>query len=891
MSYHNKNKKETLNDLDVKENIGLTKEKVEENQKKYGKNTFTPPKEKSFLYRLIQSLNDAMLIILMIAAGVSIATNIYNLCVKLPYDFSECVGIFFAIALSSTISLIMEGSSAKAFAALNKIGQNIKIKVLRDNKITYVCKEDITVGDIVILETGDKIPADGRLIECDNLRVDESMLTGESNTIKKDSEKVLSLETELAQRINLVYGGTNISEGRGRMVVTSIGDNTEMGKIAKELKEDEESETPLQEKLGELGKKISIIGIVAAGFIFLLELAKMYFISRLNILDIQNSFIRSVALIVAAVPEGLPTMIAITLALNMKKMAKENALVKKMVACETIGSINVICSDKTGTLTENKMTVRDLWTNGHFEDPALIKEENELILNFALNGTANIEIKNGKTEFIGNPTECSLLSCIDKNENLNSYSNIREEYETIHQYAFSSDRKMMSTITKKDGQLLLLSKGAPEKILSLCKKAYINGEIVDLTKEVKEKIEKDIISLQEKARRVIGFAYSNVEECNYEEEQEKLENDLIFNGFVGIADPLRADVYDAICECVKSGISVKMLTGDNKVTANAIANELGLVKEDSLVLEASEVDKMTDEELIEKLPHIVVIARSKPLTKMRVVELLKASGNSVAVTGDGINDAPALKKADVGIAMGIAGTEVSKEAADIVLLDDAFSTIVKAVRFGRSIYENFQRFIVFQLTVNVVAFLIAIAAEIFNFQMPFTTLQLLWVNIIMDGPPALTLGLEKVREHVMEKKPIPRNANIITKDMWKRIVTNGLFMVCMLLVLQIVNPFEIPQEQMTTAMFTSFVLFQLFNAFNAREFEADSIFPNFFTNKYLLIAIGVSFLVQVLVVTIGGSVFKTVPLQLITWLQLIGYSLSIIIFSELVKLVKRLIKK
>lgn len=891
MSYHNKSKKETLEKLKVFDHLGLSDTQVQENQKKYGENIFTPPKEKSFFIKLIASLNDAMLIILMIAAGISIAINTYNSFTGLHADFAESIGIFFAIALSSSISLIMEGSSEKAFAALNKIGDNIKIKVLRNSTITYINKNEVTIGDIVILETGDKAPADGRLIEDHDLKVDESMLTGESNTVRKETNLVLQKETELADRKNMIYGGTNVSEGRGRIIITTIGDDTEMGKIAKQLKGEENSETPLQEKLDLLGKRISIIGMVAASGIFIIEIIKMYLMAKLNVLEIQSSFVRSVALIVAAVPEGLPTMIAITLALNMKKMAKENALVKKMVACETIGSINVICSDKTGTLTENKMTVRDLWTNGKFEDPLLLKEENELILNFALNGTADIEMKNGKTEFIGNPTECSLLSCINKNKNLLPYSSLREEYDILYQYAFSSDRKMMSTITKKDGQVLLLSKGAPEKILSLCNKIYINGEIVDLSNKLRKEIEQHITNLQEQARRVIGFAYKNIEECNYEKEQDILENNLIFDGFVGISDPLRADVYDAISECIKAGISVKMLTGDNKVTATAIANELGLIKEDSLIFEANEIDKMSDEELIKKLPNIVVIARSKPLTKMRVVELLKIIGNSVAVTGDGINDAPALKKADVGVAMGIAGTEVSKEAADIVLLDDAFSTIVKAIRFGRSIYENFQRFIVFQLTVNIVAFLIAIAAEIFDFQMPFTTLQLLWVNIIMDGPPALTLGLEKVREHVMDKKPIPRNANIITKDMWGRIVSNGIFMVVMLLILQLINPFNIPQKQMTTAMFTTFVLFQLFNAFNAREFNKDSIFPNLFTNKYFLSAVGISFLIQVFVVTFGGNVFKTVPLSITIWLKVITYSITIIIFSELVKLIRRLLSK
>lgn len=890
MNFHNKSKEEIINSLKVDLKTGLTSEQVKEKQKENGYNEFTPQTPPTFLEKLIDSVKDPMLLILMAAAGISIGNNILNYMHGSEVDISSSVGIFFAIALSATISIVMEGKSSKAFAALNKIGTNILIEVLRNNKITKVEKRDITVGDIILLEKGNKIAADGRLIESDNLRVDESMLTGETTPSKKNHDTVCDEEVILAERINMVYSGTNVTEGRGRMIVTSIGDNTEMGKIADKLKGMDDDETPLQEKLASLGKTITVVSSIISGLVFLISIYRMYVGGTMNFNAIQESFSTSIALIVAAVPEGLPTMIAITLALNMKKMASLNALVKKLDACETIGAINVICSDKTGTLTENKMSVRELWSNGDFVDPLLVKEEDDLIINFALNGTANLEVKDGKSEFIGNPTECALLSCINKNTNLLDYDKIRDKYHTVHQYAFSSSRKMMSTVIEKGDIHVIYTKGAPEKILDLSTKVLVNGQIVELTEESKAQINNEIEQLQSKARRVIGFGYKNVG-GNYEYENENIENDFIFLGFVGIADPLRADVYGAIEKCTMAGIDFKMLTGDNIVTATAIATELGVVKEDSLILEAKDIEKMSDEQLIEKLPRIVVIARSTPETKERVVCLLKKIGHAVAVTGDGINDAPALKKADVGIAMGISGTEVSKESAKIVLLDDAFSTIVNSVKFGRGIYENFQRFITFQLTVNVAAFAIAISSELFGFKMPFTTLQLLWVNIIMDGPPALTLGLEKVRDHVMSKKPVPRDENIITRDMWLRIVSNGLCMLVMLLGLQIVNPFHIADEQMTTVMFTSFIFLQLFNAFNSREFNTDSIIPNFFTNKYLLIAFGVCTLVQVIVVQFGSSVFKTVPLDFITWLEIIGYSFFIIIFSEIVRLMRRLLGK
>ena len=666
-----------------------------------------------------------------------------------------------------------------------------------------------------------------------------------------------------------------------------------MGKITDELKEDITTLTPIQQKLGDLGKRIALIGSTVAAGIFLFEVYKMYsegilVLGNLGVAlpQIKDAFVVSVALIVAAVPEGLPTMIAITLAFNMQKMAKNNALVRKLIACETIGSVNVICSDKTGTLTENKMTVVEVWADGKDVSVNQLRTD-EMLQNFCLNSTADISQKDGKYVFLGNPTECSLLVCADKN-NVKYLHSRKEAKEPVSEYNFTSARKMMSTAYETEKGYRLYTKGSPEKILNICNKILYNGSIIPLTQEHINEIEAKIKQLQDNARRVLAFAFKDFSTEPQWEDIYNVEKDLVYTGFVGIEDPLRSDVKEAIDQCRQAGITVKILTGDNINTARAIANQLGIIKNDSLILEVTDIDAMSDQELKAKLPNIVVIARSNPTAKMRVVKLLQELNASVVVTGDGINDAPALKAADVGVAMGIAGTEVSKEAAEIVLLDDSFATIVKAIKWGRGIYENFQRFIQFQLTVNVAAFVTVIVAEVMGYAMPFTALQLLWVNIIMDGPPALTLGLEPPRDHLLERKPIKRNASIVTKDMLFKIVSNGLFQVTALFMIIDMHVLGGTEAQQATIVFTAFVLFQLWNSFNSREFGSRSIFPNLHRNKAMLGVVFGTFLVQVLVTQYGGEVFRTVPLELDLWFKIIGYTFSIIIFSELVKLGMRI---
>lgn len=923
MEYFQRSKEDVLRDLEVDASLGLSDKEVSQNRETYGKNEFSPGEKSSLFESIVEALKEPMVFILLIAALLTIGMNVYKQLQGEQPEYTESIGILVAIALSAGIKIIMEGRSEKAFEALNSINEDIKVKVLRNGEIQYVSKKDIVVGDIIKIETGDKAPADGRLLDAMQLQVDESMLTGESLAVTKDADAIIQdRKVPLAERTNMLYAGTFVTYGQGTVVVTSVGDHTEMGHIAAELKNAINKSTPLQEKLNKLAKTITTIGIIIAGFIFLYELFKILQDQAFHFREVQNAFVTSIALIVASVPEGLPTIVAMTLALNIIKMAKSNALVRKLIACETIGAINVVCSDKTGTLTKNQMTVLDVWNNGELKQPSELYNR-FIIENFTLNSTADLKVEGSETKFIGNATEGALLKAFyetvcSKNPEAcphyaqksyickgrcysNSsasrdficYNDIRNTRTIVYQYPFSSERKSMTTIVEEDGTNRVYTKGSPEQIISLCSKIIINNQVQDFPEELKEKVTARITKFQKEAKRILGFAHKDIknEDQNWSEIQNDLETDMIFDGFVSIADPLREDVYEAVRKCGKSGIGLKILTGDNIVTATSIAKQLNIVDQDSLIMEAQAIDEMSDQELIKIIDRIVVIARSKPATKLRIVNLLKKRGNVVAVTGDGINDAPALKNADVGIAMGITGTEVSKEASDIILLDDSFSTIAKAIEWGRGIYENFQRFIQFQLTVNLVAVLTVVICEMQGKELPFTTIQLLWVNLIMDGPPALSLGLESLRKHLMVKRPVRRDENIITRNMLSRIIVNGVFIVILMMLVINNQILGGTAEQQTSIIFTSFVMFQLFNAFNSRELDNESIFANLKENKAMLWIIGATFLLQIVITQFGGEVFRTAALPVSMWVKIILYSSSVIVFSEGIRFAKRVWKK
>lgn len=874
---------DVLKELGVNADGGLSAAEVEKSRAEHGENQFTREKPKSILRRIWEALCEPMMIILLVALAITIAVQIVSVCMGGEFDWIECVGIVVAIVISVAISVVMEHRSAKAFEALSRIGEDTLVKVVRGGEVTLIPQKEVVVGDILCVETGAKLPADGRLIESTQLQSDESALTGESMAVKKDADFICAAEnTPVAERHNMLYSGCFITGGSGKAVVTGVGDNTEFGKIARELTNQDKSSTPLQEKLARLGKLITMLGAIAAALIFviqIIELAVAGFPSdgaevfRL----ISGAFIDSIVLIVAAVPEGLPTIVAVTLAINIIKMSKQNALVKKLVACETVGCINVICSDKTGTLTENRMTVTDVQMGNTRLSPDKIPSDSALIRGFCVNSTADVHFNGDRTEFIGNPTECAMLVAAHKSGV--EYQSVRSGYRQIYRYPFSSETKNMTTVVDEMGEIIAYTKGSPEKIIAMC----------DMAPEDRRAAEDSIASYQAQAGRVIALAHRTLKRgYDFDNERAAVESGMIFDGFVVISDPLRSDVFAAVERCRHAGIDIKMLTGDNIITAKAIATQLGILDDDHIAVEAKDVEDLSDEEFSEMIKKIRVIARSTPVIKMRVVKALKAQGNVVAVTGDGINDAPAIKNADVGVAMGITGTEVSKEASDIVLLDDSFSTIVTAVQWGRGIYENFQRFIQFQLTVNLSSVLIVFICVVLNIGNPFTAIQMLWINLIMDGPPAVTLGLEPMRDGLMDRSPTPRNSNIVSKDMLSRIIVNGLYMTLIVVLQTELNFLGIEEGHESTAVFTLFVLFQLFNAFNARELGNNSIFKNFLKNHIMLAVFAGTFVLQVIITQFGGTVFDTNGLNIIDWLKVFAMALSIIAVSEIVKLARRL---
>ena len=866
---------QTLARLGSDSEKGLSDSQVLENRKRCGENSFSKEAPIPLWKRIWEAATEPMLIMLLIAAFITSGVNIARYATGGEADFLECAGIFAAISLSVVITVVMEGRSAKAFETLSKIGEDTPVKVIRNGEVCLIPQRDVVVGDILCVETGDKLPADGRILECYELMADESALTGESMPVHKNAEAVLENPgSPVAERVNLLYSGCFITGGNGKIVVTGVGDNTEFGKIARELAAADNSSTPLQEKMASLGKKITILGSAAAAVVFMIQLVIFLRNGTASLDTVSEAFITSIVLIVAAVPEGLPTIVAVSLAVNIIKMSKQNALVKKMIACETVGCINVVCSDKTGTLTENRMTVTDIYSHKRMLKPNELKNVH-LIENFCINSTADIQFEGQQMKFIGNPTECALLAAVRQNGS--DYTAVRETMEVLHVYPFSSELKYMTTVIDGGDGIEVFAKGSPEKIMDMCSMAEAE----------REKAVRQITEFQEKARRVIGFAHRTMKPIDdYEKDRQVLEKEMVFDGFAAIADPIRGDVYEAVKRCSHAGIELKILTGDNIVTATVIAEELGILDEDHIAVESQEVETLSEEEFLEKIKHVRVIARSTPVIKMRVVKALKSQGSVVAVTGDGINDAPALKHADVGIAMGITGTEVSKEASDIVLLDDSFSTIVKAVQWGRGIYENFQRFIQFQLTVNLSSVIVVLASILAGFTAPFSALQLLWINIIMDGPPALTLGLEPIRGDLMEQKPTPRNTGIVSKSMLSRIVVNGVYISCVFMAQHWGNFLGGNQEEMPTILFTLFVVFQLFNALNSRELANASIFKNIGNNRLMLAVFAGTFALQVVITQFGGMFFGTVPLGFVMWLKILGTGFTVVVISEIMKLIK-----
>lgn len=895
MEYYDKKIEETAKFFGTDVRDGLSAAALDKNVEKFGYNRLTERKKRGFFSKLFSALKEPMLLILLFGFIVAFGTGLGRFLKTGEADFGESLGILAAIVLSVTITLVMEGSSEKAFAALKRIYDDAPVKAVRGGVTVAISQSYLTAGDLVILETGDKIVADGRLVESEGLSADESALTGENHSGFKNAKAVLARGTPLAERTNCVYSGTFVRTGSGKMIVTAIGDDTEMGVIAGELGRNKEEPSPLAAKLDKLGKIITATGAAAAVFVLILSVIRLAAAGTLDFDNFQNLCISCIILIVAAVPEGLPTIVAVSLALNMIKLAKENALIKKMTATETAGAVSVICSDKTGTLTKNEMTVTAVYS----EKSKKLSEKDLsdlLYKNFILNSTARAAESGKEIKYVGSGTECALLDCAKKSVKGADEKALREKYKILYRTPFSSENKYMTTTVKTALGAITYLKGAPEKVLNMC----------GLSEREKSLILSEAAPHMKRAARIICFAhkersrgsgdydadygadygndygngYGDERGADYKEGFESGDTSgFVFDGFAVLKDPVREDVKEAVKKCFSAGIKVKMLTGDSAETAFAVAKETGIAEKESQVVTASQIEKADDETLKKMLSEITVVARSTPVIKLRIVKLLKEAGEVVAVTGDGINDAPAIRRADVGIAMGKAGSEITKEAADVILLNDSFSTIVKAVEFGRNVYKNLQRFILFQLSVNLSALLFVTVCAVFGLEPPFNAIELLWINVIMDGPPALTLGLESAGDALMKNKPIRRTDGIVNFKTFLRIAVTGVF-IGGIMIAEYVTDFLNAGEAKSAAVFTLFVLFQLFNAFNCRELGSEGILKNIGKNKVMAVTFIGVFLIHVFIVSVCYKPFGVTPMGIELWIKCVLTAFTIIIASE-----------
>lgn len=870
MNTHSAKIRELEKKYETNASSGLKREQAEKNRRKFGKNELTAKKKKSLFKRFIEALSEPTLIILEFAWVITVGINIGKFIKSGSCDVYECIGILVAILVSACLTVYMEGRSERAFELLGSVYGKISVKAIRDGKTVVIPKEEVVAGDVIFVEAGDKLVADGRIVECNGLKTDESTLTGESERATKVACE-LDEKTPLAERKNCVYSGTFASKGAAKILVTAVGDDTELGKIAGELGSAAAAPAPLNEKLAKLGKRITVIGAISAGIAFILSVLRLSLTNALDFFSVQDAFVEAIVLIVAAVPEGLPTTAAISLSLNVLKLARSNALIRKLVAAETVGCVSVICSDKTGTLTQNDMQTERI--NGEFGK----NSEREILLNSVINSAAVLKRDSGDMKTFGSATEGALLKRALKGGI--DYEKVRDKRLIGGVLPFNSDNKYMATeYFSKSGAVIYL-KGAPEKVMPLTNASERSKQILS-----------EMGAFQKKGKRVIAFARKEVSPDFLPIEEKVKCGGFIYDGYAVISDPVRKDVKESVEACRKAGIDVKMMTGDNADTAKAVAAEAGMDVLKGRAVMADEIEAMPLEKLKEEIKNIAVIARSTPSVKLKVVEALKASGAVVAVTGDGVNDAPAIKHADIGIAMG-SGSEITKEASDIVLLDDSFSTIVKAVSFGRNIYRNFQRFISFQLTVNVTAMLVVIASLACGLVSPFNAVQLLWIDIIMDGPPALTLGLEKGGNEVLSRNPVGRNDGIVTPKMMMRIAVQGAYMATLIILQYLFDFLRAGRELVPTTLFCMFVIFQLFNAFNCRKLSGESIFEAAGSNKAMLAVFGVTFAFQIFITQVMGKFFKTEPLPFSIWLKIIAVCSSCIVFSEVYKLFYRLAKK
>ncbi|CDA65700.1 MULTISPECIES: calcium-translocating P-type ATPase, PMCA-type [Segatella] len=876
-------------DIDKNKRIGLTDEQVKQSREQHGKNVLTPPQRTSLWKLYLDKYRDPIIQILLVAAFVSLILAF------IEKNFMETIGIFVAVFLATTVGFYFERDAAKKFNLLTALSEEQPVKVRRNGKVMEIPRHDVVVGDVVLVEVGDEVPADGELIVCNDLQINESALTGEPV-----AEKSLEGGGDGAYPRNVILRSTMVMNGRGEFVVTAVGDATEIGKVAKKSTEQTSVETPLHMQLDKLAKMISKVGSVvsvAAFFIFLIHDiltnpvwgGKDYFYMAEIVL---KYFMMAVTLIVMAVPEGLPMAITLSLALNMRRMLKSNNLVRKLHACETMGAVTVICTDKTGTLTQNKMQVSALE----------LKQGDEALLDTAIALNSTAELNDGKP--IGNPTESALLLWLDAQGK--DYEELRKQVNVLKQLPFSTERKMMATLAEVDGETYLFVKGAPEIVM---KKCIIEDRMLRQSAE-------ELDEWQHKAMRTLAFAYKKIEASIMRTSRTSTAevvalldaNDLQLQAIAAIADPIRPDVPAAVQECRHAGIEVKVVTGDTAATALEIGKQIGVFEDepenigadgsltslDQQMITGEQWEALSDEEAYERAKDIRVMSRARPTDKQRLVAMLQKRGEVVAVTGDGTNDAPALHYAHVGLSLG-SGTSVAKEASDMTLLDDSFKSIANAVMWGRSLYRNLQRFLFFQLVVNVAALLLVLGGSVIGTEMPLTVTQILWVNLIMDTFAALALASLPPSHEVMKDKPRKASDFIINKSIGFGILFCGivffLVMFALLVYCERRGKGGVDVHELTM-FFTTFVMIQFWNLFNAKALMSHhTAFRHFLKDKGMILVLVLVLVGQWIIVTFGGEMFRTTPLSLHEWLLIIGSTSVVLWAGELWRTFKRMIAK
>ena len=876
-------------DIDKNKRIGLTDEQVKQSREQHGRNVLTPPQRTSLWKLYLDKYRDPIIQILLVAAFISLILAF------IEKNYMETIGIFVAVFLATTVGFYFERDAAKKFNLLTALSEEQPVKVRRNGKVMEIPRHDVVVGDVVLVEVGDEVPADGELIVCNDLQINESTLTGEPVT-----EKSLEGGGDGAYPRNVILRSTMVMNGRGEFVVTAVGDATEIGKVAKKSTEQTSVETPLHMQLDKLAKMISKVGSVvsvAAFFIFLIHDiltnpawgGKDYFYLAEIVL---KYFMMAVTLIVMAVPEGLPMAITLSLALNMRRMLKSNNLVRKLHACETMGAVTVICTDKTGTLTQNKMQVSALE----------LKQGDEALLDTAIALNSTAELNDGKP--IGNPTESALLLWL--NAQGKDYEKLRRQVNVLKQLPFSTERKMMATLAEVDGETYLFVKGAPEIVM---KKCIIEDRMQRQSAE-------ELDEWQHKAMRTLAFAYKKIEASIMRTSRTSTAevvalldaNDLQLQAIAAITDPIRPDVPAAVQECRHAGIEVKVVTGDTAATALEIGKQIGVFEDepenigadgsmtslDQQMITGEQWEDLSDEEAYERAKDIRVMSRARPTDKQRLVAMLQKRGEVVAVTGDGTNDAPALHYAHVGLSLG-SGTSVAKEASDMTLLDDSFKSIANAVMWGRSLYRNLQRFLFFQLVVNVAALLLVLGGSVIGTEMPLTVTQILWVNLIMDTFAALALASLPPSHEVMKEKPRKASDFIINKSIGFGILFCGivffLVMFALLVYCERRGKGGVDVHELTM-FFTTFVMIQFWNLFNAKALMSHhTAFRHFLKDKGMILVLVLVLVGQWIIVTFGGEMFRTTPLSLHEWLLIIGSTSVVLWVGELWRAFKRMIAK